>query len=562
MDPRQYLGGRQLFYLTDWGVFPIGKYKMSPEGTIQNKPLNKERRKEERRKIFRRSEDWVQEQAQQRKAHKLHSLLELGQLIGLDLQLNEMLLQISQKACEVMEADRCSIFLHDTNTDELWSTVALGMAGEVIRIPSGIGLAGHCFQTGETINLEDAYTDRRFNKEVDSHTGYRTRSVLCMTFYNREGSRLGVIQLLNKKDGVFTNEDEAFLQTFGNNASVFIEMAQLQKARIDALEQSRKELEQLSRVKSKALDHLSHELRTPLSVIQGNLRLLKRKLEMQTSSVEGEKFFETLERHLNRLFEIQKETDKIVQSNHQLEGSGGLDELDRIWRKLEGISEIPPDIKIHWEAIRKWMTKDVCHEFTSVEPVPLCPITTKTLEQVKVHAAHRDLHFLLENMEDLYAPVDPRILEDMLEGLLKNAVENTPDEGVIRILLEKQDQRPLLKVQDFGIGITEENQRYIFDGLFHTQETELYTSKKPYDFGAGGKGLDLLRMKVYGHRFGFDITIGSKRCTYLPTDRDLCPGRISACPHCKKPEDCLSSGGSTFSISFPIGKRKFSERVS
>ena len=102
-----------------------------------------------------------------------------------------------------MEADRCSIFLHDPHTDELWSTIALGMAGEVIRIPSGVGLAGHCFQTGETINLEDAYTDKRFNKEVDSRTGYRTRSVLCMPIYNRAGSRLGIIQLLNKKDGDF-----------------------------------------------------------------------------------------------------------------------------------------------------------------------------------------------------------------------------------------------------------------------------------------------------------------------------------------------------------------------
>ena len=89
----------------------------------------KERRKEERRKTFRRSEDRAREQAHQTHARKLHSLLELGQLIGLDLRLDEMLLQISQKACEVMEADRCSIFLHDPLKDELWSTVAMGMGG-------------------------------------------------------------------------------------------------------------------------------------------------------------------------------------------------------------------------------------------------------------------------------------------------------------------------------------------------------------------------------------------------------------------------------------------------
>jgi signal transduction histidine kinase len=339
-------------------------------------------------------------------------------------------------------------------------------------------------------------------------------------------------------------------------------MAQLQKARIDALEQSRKELEQLNRVKSKALNHLSHELRTPLSVIQGNLRLLKRKLLMQTSSKEGEKFFEILEKHLNRLFEIQIDTDKIIQSNQELEGSFLSHEIDRIWGMMENISDIPPDIRDHWEAIKDWMTKDLPEKSASLETISLFSFSEKILEKVKQRSSDRNLHFYMEGMTDLHVAMEPRILEDILEGLLKNAVENTPDEGVIRILLEKKDQRSLLKVQDFGIGITEENQRYIFDGLFHTQETELYTSKKPYDFGAGGKGLDLLRMKVYGHRFGFDLTMESKRCIYLPTDRDLCPGKISACPHCKKPEDCLASGGSTFSISFPIERRKFPEKGS
>ena len=105
---------------------------------------------------------------------------------------------------------------------------------------------------------------------------------------------------------------------------------------------------------------------------------------------------------------------------------------------------------------------------------------------------------------------------------------------------------------DFGIGITKENQRHLFDGLFHTLDTELYSSKKPYDFGAGGKGLNLLRIKTYGQRFGFDISAASQRCIYLPTDRDLCPGKISECPHCKTLEECLQSGGSTFCLTFTV----------
>jgi signal transduction histidine kinase len=493
---------------------------MNSEAPTKETLLFIERRKGDRRKTLRRSEDRAREQAQRQYIRKLHSLLELGQLIALDLQLNDMLLQISQKASEVMEADRCSIFLHDPDTDELWSTVALGMAGEVIRIPSGIGLAGHCFQTGEAINLKDAYKDKRFNREVDSHTGYRTRSVLCIPLYNRTGLRLGVIQLLNKKDGIFTIEDEAFLKTFGNHASVFIEMAQLQKARIDALEQSRKELERLNRAKSKALDHLSHEFQTPLAVIQGNIRIFKRKAQTLTPPIIKEEIFESLEKNLKRLFDIQQETDQIIRTYKELEKK--------------------PHLEGH-----------EMHRSTPLEDIFLYPFTEHLLEVIKEMANHREIQINLEGEKNLILHMDPKILEESLVGLIKNAIENTPDEGMIRIILERKGHWTQLKVMDFGIGITKENQRNLFDGLFHTQDTELYTSKKPFDFGAGGKGLDLLRIKAYGQRFGFDISEGSQRCLYLPTDRDLCPGKISSCPYCKIREDCLNSGGSTFCLSFP-----------
>jgi signal transduction histidine kinase len=462
----------------------------------------------------------MQEQSQSDRIRRLHSLLELGQLIGLDLKLDEMLLKIAQKACEVMESDRCTLFLHDPKTDELWSKVALGMGGQEIRIPCGAGVAGHCFRTGETINLADAYTDSRFNKEVDERTGYRTRSLFCAPIYNRDGGRLGVIQLLNKKDGVFSREDETFLHIFANHATIFIEIAQLQQARIDALEQSQKELERLNRVKSKALDHLSHELKTPLSVIRGNIHLLKKKLPAEPPSAKAAPLFETLERNMNRILAIQEETDNIVRSYRELGKGFSPEDRDR---------------------------KDSAR----AESIPLLPFAEQMLEKVKERAAHRDLRFQLEIAGDHHLFLDPEILEDILVGLLKNAVENTPDEGTIRILSERKGDRLLLKVQDFGIGITEENQKSIFDGLFHTQETDLYTSRKPYDFNAGGKGLDLLKMKVYGQSFGFDLSVESRRCIHFPTDRDVCPGRISACPLCQRPEDCLSSGESTFCLSFP-----------
>jgi signal transduction histidine kinase len=444
---------------------------------------------------------------------KFHSLLELGQLIGLDLNLEEMLAQIARKACEVLESDRGTLFLHDASTDELWSKVALGLEGRVIRIPHDSGVAGHCFQTGKTITLTDAYADRRFNREVDQSTGYRTRSLLCAPIRGRDGKRLGVLQLLNKTDGIFSPDDEEFVEIFANHASMFIEIAQLQQARIAALEQSRRELERLNRVKDKALDHLSHELKTPLSVIRGNLNLLKNRLPADLASAKAGPLLEAVDRNLRRLLAIEEEVDTIVRSRHEGEEQGG--------------------------------------EPAVAESIALRPFVERMLEQLKVRASHRDIRVRLDVSGDDTVAMDPGILEHVLMGLLRNAVENTPDEGTLAIVSARQGNRVRLEIRDFGIGITEENQKFIFDGLFHTQATDLYASRKPYDFNAGGKGLDLLKAKAYARRLGFDLSMQSRRCVHLPTDRDVCPGTISACRHCQRPDDCLASGGSTFCLSLP-----------
>jgi signal transduction histidine kinase len=172
------------------------------------------------------------------------------------------------------------------------------------------------------------------------------------------------------------------------------------------------------------------------------------------------------------------------------------------------------------------------------------------LERVKQLSNHRNIRFQVEGKDDLFVFIDPLILQNIVEGLLRNSVENTPDEGTIRLAVEKKHGKIVLHITDDGVGITEENQAYIFDGLFHTKETVLYASKNPYDFGAGGKGLDLLRMKVYGQRFGFDLSMTSKRCVYIPTDRDQCPGDISRCPHVGSTKECAASGGTTFTVAF------------
>ncbi|HOV89560.1 MAG TPA: PAS domain-containing sensor histidine kinase [Syntrophorhabdaceae bacterium] len=277
----------------------------------------------------------------------------------------------------------------------------------------------------------------------------------------------------------------------------------------DALIKSHKELEGLNMAKTKAINHLSHEIKTPLSVIQGNIRILKKRLSKHTILYDFNVIIDALERNLERLFTISRETDAIFNVSKGLE------------------TQSPQVIDL----------------FLFIQPL---------LDKIKGNSKHRDIEFQIEGENDLYIAIDPYVLRDVVEGIVKNAIENTPDGSLIKITVNQQGDRICLGVQDFGVGITKKNQQFIFDGLFHTEETDMYSSKRPYDFGAGGKGLELFRMKIYGQRLGFDISFKSQRCIYIPDDYDVCPGDISRCEFCKTREDCIKSGGTLFIVSFPI----------
>lgn len=497
-------------------------------------------------------EDYTDAQPIRESDRKFRSLLELGQIIGLDLQIDEILMQIAQKAIEVLDAERFSLFLHDTATDELYTTLALGMEKKEIRISSSEGIAGHCFHSGETLNIPDAYRDPHFLKTVDGSTGYRTKNIMCMPLFGRSGQKLGVVELMNKIGGhTFNQDDETFLRTFSNQAAVFIEMAQLQKERIDALKKSQDELERLSRAKSKALDHLAHELRTPIALMQGAVRVLKGRIAKKFPEFRAEGFFEIIEKNLNRMIDTQKQTDKIVRTSLNGESSLIIDEFDRLVRHIESTSELTDEVRSVFQAIRGWIIRFVPSGSKTLRVIPLYDFIAQRIKEAKANAHHRNLHLYLDGESNLTVIMEPEILNDVVNGLIKNAIENTPDEGAVSVRLESSDQMLLIKIQDTGIGITEENQTRIFDGLFHTQETDMYGSRKPYDFNAGGKGLDLLLAKIYGQRFGFDILLESKRCVHIQTDKDMCPGRISQCPQCNDVKDCQSAGGSTFVIVMP-----------
>ncbi|MBA4395576.1 MAG: histidine kinase, partial [Desulfobacca sp.] len=175
----------------------------------------------------------------------------------------------------------------------------------------------------------------------------------------------------------------------------------------------------------------------------------------------------------------------------------------------------------------------------------------KRLEELKPLFSHRVLEIQSHFPEAPTIFIPPEVLQKVIDGLIRNAVENTPDEGTIEITVQKKGMGTLLSVHDYGVGIPEDAQRRIFEGFFPAGATMNYSTRRPYDFNAGGKGADLLRMKILSERFGFQITMTSTRCGFIPKEEDLCPGKISNCPFCNRTEDCLRSGETVFSVFFP-----------
>lgn len=173
------------------------------------------------------------------------ALSNIARSVNAEANIDKLLMTIAEQTKLVLNADRCTVFLYDKEKDELCSKVALGMGEEEIRFPAGKGLAGSVFKTGESIRIKDAYSDSRFNPEIDKITGYKTYNMLCMPIHNINYEIIGVFQVLNKKDGSFTDADEDILFAIGTNAGIAIENNRLLSIRQNMLNEQRKLFESL-----------------------------------------------------------------------------------------------------------------------------------------------------------------------------------------------------------------------------------------------------------------------------------------------------------------------------
>lgn len=127
--------------------------------------------------------------------------------IAAEKSLNNVLMLMADLGREMIVADRCTLWLLDKNTNEVWTKVAHQLSE--IRLPANVGLVGYTITTGLPLIIDDAYNDERFNKEVDNKTGYRTKSILVIPIRNNDGEIMGAFQAINKMtaEGKFHQKD-------------------------------------------------------------------------------------------------------------------------------------------------------------------------------------------------------------------------------------------------------------------------------------------------------------------------------------------------------------------
>jgi len=388
--------------------------------------------------------------------------------------------------------------------------------------------------------VNNVYEDTRFYSEIDKNSDLRTNNILCVPLINRKKECIGALEIVNKKDGEFTNDDQEVLTHLSNYVAIALENARLYR-----------ELKMMDRAKERVINHLAHELKTPITVLTGVITNFSKNLK-KYDSAKGEKFREMGLRNVQRLMDIQEKVMDIVEYRPVEEKEVIINVVKQAAGVISGLMEEEEENK---NLILRKIFDRIESIYRVGEPRFENIFLKDFIENVVTDAltqSHRNTFDIYKDLDDtLTLYMDSNVLKKILFGLIKNAIENTPEEGKIRIRTYKTDSHIAIDCIDHGVGITRENQEQIFGGFFHTQETEMYSTKKPFDFNAGGAGIDLLRTKILSEQFGYTLDFVSKRCDFIILDSDECPGNISMCSHIKSKEECHKSGGSTFSIRFP-----------
>ncbi len=466
--------------------------------------------------------------------------------------LDERLKFVTQEIKQLVGAAGASVILLDEERQEFFFRVTAyddqdtGKKIREIRFPASRGVAGEVYRTGQPLIVPDTSESDFFFKSVDDESNFTTENMLDVPLW-QEDRMIGVLCAVNKKHGTFDQTDVELLTTIAGMAAMPIENARIN----DKLKRSYQEVTSFNRAKEKVIHHLSHELKTPVSVLSAAFELI-RKRSLRTEAGPGIlRILDRAKRNLGRILDMQYQIEDIIKeqdyTSHQLLSTL----LDACEDELSILLLEAQDEGRSLDSIRRKVDELFGPRQTTPEMITLGGFVEDTLDAIAPRFAHRSCELIrsIQSAGAIFIPAD--VLRKIIVGLVRNAIEYTPDGGRIDVIVRDSQNGVSLEVRDTGTGITAENQRLLFENYFTPPETSQYSSKKPFDFNAGGKGFDLLRMKIFSERHHFDLALTSQRCAYLAQPENLCPGDVKGCARCDAETGCREAGGTTVRVTFP-----------
>ncbi|MFW5866466.1 MAG: CHASE2 domain-containing protein [Armatimonadota bacterium] len=175
---------------------------------------------------------------------RLQAIAGVGRLVNSSLDREQLLLEILRWAESEIDAEASSVLTMDPDGRHLSFEVALGDKAEMLKditVQVGEGIAGTAAATGEPIISQDVAADERWRSDVAYAIDYETRSILCVPMLLRDRA-VGVIEIINKRGGPFTEYDVQLMQVIAHQSAMFLENARLYRELSDRVDFANAEL--------------------------------------------------------------------------------------------------------------------------------------------------------------------------------------------------------------------------------------------------------------------------------------------------------------------------------